>query len=278
MAKENSIILIGKIIDNPTIAYSEKYQSYKISWKMEVLRRNQRTDYPRIKIYDLNKLDAEKIIADLKSNKNAYAMVRGMISTKMNQKVIKCPSCEKEKSVLVLETDVIAFAPPVILVGNYDSENLKELSNNASIIGIVCSDPFKRNCSSGTSLTQFQIVIHRKFHVKEHPEIKDDYPWVKTFSNLADESAAHLKVGSQIYINGALQTRESQRNTVCDECKSKITYSENVAEIVPYDIEYLNNCIFERKLNAKKIKRNKKFSYLFSKISDFVKSLKANKV
>lgn len=278
MAKENSIILIGKIMDNPTIAYSEKYQSYKISWKMEVFRRNQRTDYPRIKIYGLNKFIAERIIEDLKSNKNAYTIVRGMISTKMVQKFVKCPNCGKEKSVFILETDVIAFAPPVVLAGNYNSEELKELSNNANIIGIVCSDPFKRNCSSGTSLTQFQIVIHRKFHVKEQSERKDDYPWVKTFSNQADESAAHLKIGSQIYINGALQTRESQRNTVCDECKSKITYSENVAEIVPYNIEYLSNCVFESSLNSNNIKTKKEFIHLFLKINEFVKSLKPNKV
>lgn len=244
MAKENVIVLIGKITGNPTASFFEETGTYKVGWQMEVYRRNQRTDVPHVMIYGLSEESARNIYNDLVKKKDHFIMVRGMVSTRMENEMIKCSSCGANKEVLVLYTEVIAFAPPVFLEGNYDLDALKEFANNANIIGTVCSEPYARSSTNGTSMTQYQIAVHRRFRVKEQSDRKDDYPWVKCFANIAEDSAAHLKVGSQIYITGAIQTREVTRRTTCDECQAELSYPEMVGEIVPYDIEYLTNCVF----------------------------------
>ena len=32
---------------------------------------------------------------------------------------------------------------------------------------------------------------------------------------------------------------------ICEHCSSRMDYTESVAEIVPQDVEYLVNCVFE---------------------------------
>lgn len=245
MAKENSIILIGKVVGNPTATHFKDTDTYKVGWRMEVLRRSQRRDTPHIVIYGLSEKSAHQIFDNLARNKDSFVMVRGMISTSLDQEKVLCPNCGSVKSISILHTNIIAFAPPIFLKGDYDFEELKEFANNANIIGTVCSKPFARSSTNGTAMAQFQIAVNRKFRVVEQGDTVDDYPWIKTFSKVADESLEHLKVGSQIYISGAIQTRDVVRKTLCDECKSELQYPETVSEIVPYDIEYLTNCVFE---------------------------------
>lgn len=245
MARENIIELVGKITGNPTASYLEDYGTYKVGWRMQVYRRNQRVDTPHIVLYGLDENTAKSVYNDLAKKRESFVMVRGMISTRLENEQIKCPGCGHEQSISILHTEIIAFAPPVFLEGNYEADTLKEFANNANIIGIVCSKPYSRSSTNGTSMTQFQIVIHRKFRVKEQPEQKDDYPWVKTFASLAEDTAVHLTTGTQIYINGALQTRDVQRHAVCENCESQLTYAETVAEIVPYDVEYLSNWLLD---------------------------------
>ena len=51
-------------------------------------------------------------------------------------------------------------------------------------------------------------------------------------------------VGSQVYIDGGLQTRGIKRNITC-ECGEKFKAADMVTEIVPYSVEYLNHCNFD---------------------------------
>lgn len=110
----------------------------------------------------------------------------------------------------------------------------------------MCTDVIGRESGSGVSLTQYQIAINRKYRVKEHDGvIKSDYPWVKSFGSQADEDLKHLRKSSQVYIAGALQTREMSRFVICENCSARLDYMESVAEIVPQDVEYLFNCVFD---------------------------------
>lgn len=244
MARENTIRLAGEVCSPISVTVNKTHGTYRVAFNLKTLRRNGRTDFPRVNVFGLSEEDAKQIYNDFKIGE--FVMVRGMISTKMAKKIIKCEGCGKEYESDTLVTEVIAYSKPVHLQGKYDAVELKEFANNLHMIGSVCSEIQSRQGPSGVSMTQYQIAVNRKFHVKEK-EDKTDFPWVKTFGKQAEDDEKHLKVSSQIYINGAIQTRELAKTLVCDECENQIKYIENVAEIVPQDIEYLNNCIFDEK-------------------------------
>ena len=242
MARENTITIVGKVSSPISVALNKVHSTYRVAFNVETLRRNGRTDFPRINVFGLSEEQARKIFEEFKIGK--FVMIRGMVSTKMVTKVIKCEGCGKEYESEALVTEVIAYSMPVLLEGEYDANLLKEFANNLHMIGAVCSEIQSRKSPSGVSMTQYQVAVNRKYHVKEK-EDKTDFPWIKTFGKQAEEDEKHLKVSSQVYINGAIQTREVNKTIVCDECESQIKYIENLGEIVPQDVEYLNNCIFD---------------------------------
>ena len=170
----------------------------------------------------------------------------GMITTKMVPKRFRCENCGVITECESLVTEVISYGRPLCLEGKYEALALAEFANNLSVIGAVCTDVIGRDSASGVSLTQYQIAINRKYRVKEHEGvIKSDYPWVKSFGSQADEDLKRLRKSSKIYIAGALQTREMSRFVICENCSSRLDYTEAVAEIVPQDVEYLFNCAFD---------------------------------
>lgn len=244
MARENTITLVGEVSKNPTVAVFKDIGTYKLAFNMQCLRRNDRVDEPRILVHGLDEETAQHLFQTIR--KGAYVLVRGGVATSMKPKSIRCPRCGAEEVVNTLFTDVNAYAPPVLLNGKYDMETLREVANSIHLIGAVCTEVQNRCSTNGTSMTQYQIAVNRKFHVKEQAE-KTDYPWVKSFGQQADEDAKHLHVGSQIYINGAFQTREVTRSITCSECGEQLSYQEIVGEIVPYDVEYLANCTFDER-------------------------------
>lgn len=242
MARENVITLVGAVSTSPTVALVEGFGTYKLGFSLQVLRRNNRTDEPHVLVCGLDEATAKELFGKLR--KGAFVIVRGGVITSMKPKIVKCSRCGAEKTVNTLVTEVVAYAPPVILNGAYDKEELREVANNLNIIGSVCTSVLSRCSTNGTNMTQYQIAVSRKYHVAEQAE-KTDYPWIKTFGHQADEDAKHLHKGSQIYVNGALQTREVSKNITCDDCGEQLVYSEVVGEIVPYDVEYLANCDFD---------------------------------
>ena len=242
MARENTITLVGEVSSPLTITLNKVHSTYRVAFNLKTLRRNNRTDFPRVNVFGLTEEQARKMYEEFKIGE--FVMVRGMVSTKMVKKVIKCEGCGKEYESDALVTEVIAYSAPVHLNGEYEANGLKEFANNLHMIGAVCSEIQSRQSPSGVSMTQYQVAVNRKYHVKEK-EDKTDFPWVKTFGRQAEEDEKHLKVSSQIYINGAIQTREVNKSIVCDECESTIKYVENLGEIVPQDVEYLNNCVFD---------------------------------
>lgn len=246
MAKENSIVLIGKIINNPELSYSSEKDLFQLSFVMEVRRKKERIDFPEVNIFGLEEEQAYTLAKNLNDHKNSYIMVRGMIATRYKEIIVTCPNCGEKNRVSYLHTEVSTIIPPLILHGYYNEEDLVEYSNRASVLGIVCSAPIKRQSTKGKPITQYQITVDRRFRIKEQEDFKDDYPWIKSFDKAAEKSFKHLKVGSQIYINGCIQTRETTRATNCANCNSKFTYNVTIAEIVMTSVEYLSNCVFEQ--------------------------------
>ena len=123
-----------------------------------------------------------------------------------------------------------------------------EISNIVMVIGTLCREPEIYTDDKNRSFAQYQIAVNRRYRIKEDPaETKTDYPWVKTFGEQALKDVYALHTGSQVYLNGALQTREVARETICENCNKSYEWQDVASEIVPYSTEYLSNCQIEHK-------------------------------
>lgn len=247
MARENMVLLIGKLEKQPIVYFTEDFGTYEIKLTLNVLRRNGRTEFPVVSVFGLQKEEAAAFYRKLK--RGSFLVVKGMILTTMKPLKIKCGDCGHEKEVSTLQTEIASIGLPIVLQGNYAAEEFKEVSDVVNLIGRVCNTPNNRSTLGNTSITQYQVAVDRKFHIAER-EDKTDYPWIKSFGQQADEDATRLQKGSIIYVTGAFQTRQTNKSILCDECARQLSYSETVGEIVSNDVEYLSNFKSDQTENA----------------------------
>lgn len=129
-----------------------------------------------------------------------------------------------------------------------ESEGIKllkehnEISNIVHVIGTVCNmQPFYEN---GNNMSfNFQIATNRRFRlIDSDPDIRTDYPWVKTFGETAKEAANVLDINSTVFIDGSLYTKMVSKKCYCESCGKEHIIKELVSEIHPYSVEYLHNC------------------------------------
>ena len=74
--------------------------------------------------------------------------------------------------------------------------------NKCIFIGRLVRDPEARNTRNGDSVVNFSIACSEKFKDKETVE----YINIVSFGKLAEICGKYLKKGSQVYIEGRLQT------------------------------------------------------------------------
>jgi len=237
MARENLVILVGKVMKIPMV-YQNDDGTFELNFPISVLRRNNRVDAPDISVEGVTEDVAKRLYMQLQVGK--YVLVKGVIVTTMKPLRIKCGECGNIKEVTTLQTEVVSVGEPIVLNGDYIPEQFKEVSNIVNIIGRVCNKPINRSTLGNTSITQYQIAVDRKYHLKEK-DGKTDFPWVKSFGKQADEDATRLDRNSVVYVNGSFQTRNTNKTVMCDECARQLSYSETVGEIVSNDVEYLSN-------------------------------------
>lgn len=132
------------------------------------------------------------------------------------------------------------------------SEN-REVSNQAFIFGTLCRDPKKISPKEGLTVTQYQIALNRKYRIREDaPEIKADFPWVKSYGSNAISDREHLHIGSQIFVDGCLQARKVNRHGVCQHCGEKYDWADKALEIVPFETEYISNFYSDEEVQQNK--------------------------
>lgn len=240
MARENVVNLIGRV-SAPVISIIEETQTFKIAFTLTTLRSNGRLDYPRVVVYGLTEQKAKKCYSQLKDG--VFAAVRGMVSTRMISKSIKCSKCGNVRDVNILVTEIIAYDVPAVLPGEKDAEKFCELCNNVQVLGEVCSTVV----SPKPSVTMYQLCIERRFSVKEQNGTDRDYPWIKSFGETAVNDGGHLHTHSVVYINGSFQTRKITNIVHCinEGCDGEEKFENVVGEIVVRNNEYLHNCFFE---------------------------------
>jgi single-strand DNA-binding protein len=80
--------------------------------------------------------------------------------------------------------------------------------NKVTIIGNLGGDPEMRYTPSGKPVTSFSVAVTRGWRTSDG-ERKESTEWfnVVSWGNLAEICNQHLRKGSQVYIEGRLQTR-----------------------------------------------------------------------
>ena len=179
-------------------------------------------------------------------------LVRGTLCSKEVRKRYICPECGYNN---VKENGVMIYIDPISVnifqkkVAEDEAiELLKksdEFSNDIKIIGTLCRDPqYYEAVENKKKECQFQIASNRLRHILEDgPEKRTDYPWVKVFGDKAKESYQALHTNSTIYIGGAVESREINQTIFGEECGTEFQKPANATEIIPYHIEYLNDCV-----------------------------------
>lgn len=82
--------------------------------------------------------------------------------------------------------------------------------NKTLIIGNLGADPETRYMPSGDAVCNFSVATTDKWKDKQSGEWKEATTWhrVSAFGKLAEICGQYLKKGSQVYVEGKLQTRK----------------------------------------------------------------------
>ena len=83
--------------------------------------------------------------------------------------------------------------------------------NKAILIGHVGKDPTVRNTQGGTKIVSFSVATSESWKDRATGERKEETAWhniVVFDTRLADIAEAHVRKGSQVYIEGAIKPRK----------------------------------------------------------------------
>ena len=96
--------------------------------------------------------------------------------------------------------------------------------NKAIIVGNLGQDPDTRYMPSGSAVTNISIATSEKWKDKQTGEPRERTEWHKVtmFGRLAEIAAEYLRKGSQVYIEGKLQTDKWQDKDGNDRYTTKI--------------------------------------------------------
>jgi single-strand DNA-binding protein len=100
--------------------------------------------------------------------------------------------------------------------------------NKVMLIGNLGADPEVRFMPSGGSVTNINLATRMTWKDKQTGEKKDATEWhrVVFFGRVAEVAAEYLKKGSQVYIEGRIQTRKWQDKDGQDRYSTEIVANE----------------------------------------------------
>ena len=130
-------------------------------------------------------------------------------------------------------------------------KSLDEVSNHIYAMGNLCNDPQYNPIERGGRVCTYQLGINRKVYIEsDGPNVRTDYPWIKSLGDQADKDRDMLEKGSLVYIDGSIQARDKFFiEKECCECGQTCKLLGRAMEIVPYSVEYLrdfkNPCLDE---------------------------------
>ena len=264
MARHNLVFLYGYItfIQIHTMPSGESYaQAYMTVARAQRNagdhKEHMKLDNPLIMSRD------PEIIKEMSDWKiNDFVEIKGTIAARAARKGSHCPNCEARN----VKEGVVVYINPIFAKKRASFEtqdeclqylsNNREVSNQVFTFGTLCTDPKKITPKEGLIVTQYQIALNRKFRIQaDPPEIRTDYPWVKSYGDNAIQDRIHLHIGSQVFIDGCLQARNVNRHAVCENCGQKYDWKDKAMEIVPFETEYIFNCYTQEEYEEKQRKQ-----------------------
>lgn len=254
--KENLVMLHGQVQIAPKVYVNKEKEVTKAVFAVKTLRRP----------YNNGQLIANKLYFDcpvvFSRNKEMITLcsalakgdmvdIRGVLTTQEVVKSTICSGCAHKNSA----PGTMIYVTPIYICQRETGVSLDkgltllkercEVSNLVMVIGTLCREPEAYTNEYGKASVQYQLAVNRKYRIREDsPDVRTDYPWVKTYSAQAFEEAQYIHTGSSVYISGCLQTRDVQRKTVCANCGTEYVWTDSTMEIVPYSTEYLTGCEF----------------------------------
>ncbi len=100
--------------------------------------------------------------------------------------------------------------------------------NKVTLIGNLGADPEVKYMPSGEAITNIRLATTRRWKDKQSGERKEQTEWhrVVFFRRLAEVAGEYLKKGSQVYIEGRIQTRKWQDQSGQDRYSTEIIAEE----------------------------------------------------
>jgi single-strand DNA-binding protein len=100
--------------------------------------------------------------------------------------------------------------------------------NKVILVGTLGADPETRYTPSNTAVTNLRVATNESWKDKQTGEKKESTEWhrVVMFQRLAEIAAEYLRKGSQVYLEGKLQTRKWQDQQGNDRYSTEIVASE----------------------------------------------------
>ena len=252
MAKENYVHLLGVIQRKPVVQVDGEGNYRNGLFFLKVIRGPRQVGDNRYTAkYDepvVMSFDPERVKEMASFEENDVIEVKGVIAVKPIMKSSTCGFCGARNS--VQGTLVYVCPLDMFKVKHIESEEemntflneRSEISNEILCFCTLVRDPKKITPKSGLTVTQYQVALNRKFRITtDPPEVKADYPWVKSYGDNAQSDRERLHVGSEIFVDGCLQARGVNRHTVCANCGQRYDWKDKAMEIVPFACEYVNN-------------------------------------
>ena len=259
MARLNNCILYGFIENRPQFTVDPETNEHLSGMVYLHVVRGYRDDhagkkYMRHDFPLIISMDKE-VLREMETWKeNDIVMVKGVVTTTPIEKPSYCPNCKDEngRATENLARGILLYVTPIYASKAGECADKKEalsrvvdareISNIVLCYGNLVRDPKYFKTITGTVITQYQVVMERKFRIRaDSPDNRVDWPWVKSYGNQAIEDKLRLTKGSEVYIDGVLQARTVHRKTKCECCGEIYQWDDHTLEIVPYDVEYLNN-------------------------------------
>lgn len=265
MARHNEVFLCGALANDPQIIAKKVKNPETGEDEIRYLRaclqiltiigeRDYSSYIDKLETYTIPVITKDEDMVKKIINWRRHDMVelKGVVST---QNVIKQRKCTCCGHVNRIENGQISYVTP-IYIGRRETgvsqEQIKillrercEISNTVLIIGNLCANPDNYHVGRrGMASIHYQLGVPRKYYVKDDdPKNKNDYPHVRAYGKMAEDSYEVLMEKSLVLIDGFLSTRPVSREKKCDECGEIMKWDDWAAmEIVPYSFEPLKNC------------------------------------
>ena len=268
---ENTAFLYGKIYKNPKMHLNDEGDIDMISFPLLTVRK---TFDSRLHVFKKNRYDIPTVTitnpflikqflaysAKRKKNPdfnilNTVLLIKGVVQTVDKTISMQCPFCgqEFEKTGSRAYVNAVGF---YVWGENVDHDTAldlldehHEISNLVFLHGILCSPPDLYPNSSlfihpSKRLCEFQMESQKtRVPLYGADKVASLFPWVRVYGARALDAYEALQTDSEVFIYGSIESTKSLSYNTCPSCNRVFVQEEIISEIVPYSIEYGDNCM-----------------------------------